>query len=339
MFCKNCGKEIEETSEKCPYCGQKIDERNVKIGEPEKMSNIKSVSKEEPPKKKGKMKKILLAIGVLLVIIIVWIMSGSSEDEESGEVKTLEEVGGFGQWKADGFPGRVRANISVLFPLGNVDKNNYAVYIGVGGINVGIIMQEDEKPVKEWEWLMNAEPYEETYEEPYEEDQKAYFNGILKYLGTDDDGDAPVFLISDVKEGDYSWYEEDTMGESDKEFAEEIPEKEEDTEEDSLEQENIEEIITLPITVVNNTGVDIWKMYASIADTDDWEEDILKDNILYDGEEFVIDFKFRYDQLVWDFAIADSDNYRLEYYDVDFSNCNIEGATLVFEADGTASLK
>ena len=128
----------------------------------------------------------------------------------------LEEAGGFEQWKKDGFPGRVRANIKVDFPLVNTDKNNYVVLIEGG---VGIIMQEDEKPVKEWEWLMNTEVNEDT--------QNAEFNGILKYLGQKDEDEFPVFLISDVKEGYHLAYalEEEDYIENDLEWLMGQPEK------------------------------------------------------------------------------------------------------------------
>lgn len=263
----------------------------------------------------------MLGFSVLLTVLIVFACINSSggkdnDNKERGkevseEIKTLEEVGGFAQWKEDGFPGSVRADISIDFPLVNTDKNNYAVYIGAGGINIGVIMQEDEKPLKEWEWLMEAEPYEET--------GKAYFNGIIKYLGlSDGDNELPVFLISDVSEGDYQ--EENIV------LDEQI---------DNVDSE----IITLPITVVNNTGIDIYGFYASLADVDNWEEDILDDQILYAGESFLINFSFSLDQLVWDFAIEDVYSETLEFYGMDFSECSMDGAVLTLYDDGTASLE
>ena len=221
MFCEKCGKELKDGWNKCPYCGQAIGESSVKTEKkPETPSHSQTAQGErnytgDVPKKKQKSKKILLGVGaVLLLLFAVAILTPSGDDssnssqetkEASEEIKTLEEAGGFGQWKEDGFPGMVRANISVDFPLGNTDKNNYAVYIGMGGVNVGIIMQEDEKSVKEWEWLINAEPNEDT--------GKAYFNGILKYLGEREE--MPVFIISDVVEGDYKADSQDMGNEED----------------------------------------------------------------------------------------------------------------------------
>lgn len=95
-----------------------------------------------------------------------------------------------------------------------------------------------------------------------------------------------------------------------------------------------EELITLPVTVVNNTGIDIWEFYASVVDTDDWEEDILTDDILFAGESFVIDFTFPSDQVIWDFAMVDGEGNMIAFYEMDFSDCSLNGATLTLEYDG-----
>lgn len=218
MFCEKCGKELKDDWKKCPYCGQivvgDVVESNVKTEQkteiPQQASSLSSerVFQDRAPKKKGSIKKVLLGIGVVFLILIVVAVIIPSEDEDndnnkksqeaSQEIKTLEEAGGFEQWKKDGFPGRVRTNITVNFPLVNTDKNNYVVLIEGG---IGVIMQEDEKPVKEWEWLMSNELDEDT--------QNVEFNGILKYLGQKDEDEFPVFLISDVGEGTY-WEDDGT---------------------------------------------------------------------------------------------------------------------------------
>ena len=59
----------------------------------------------------------------------------------------------------------------------------------------------------------------------------------------------------------------------------------------SKKKEEKSESIVFPLEVVNNTGVDIYKLYSSQAQTDDWEEDVLGEGILYDGESITINFK------------------------------------------------
>lgn len=91
---------------------------------------------------------------------------------------------------------------------------------------------------------------------------------------------------------------------------------------------------SLPLTVINHTGFDIWEMYASTANTSDWEEDVLSDYILYDGGEVTINFEFDENNLVWDFKICDSLGYYIEFYDVDFSECYEDGTVMLLEFDG-----
>lgn len=93
-------------------------------------------------------------------------------------------------------------------------------------------------------------------------------------------------------------------------------------------------VITLPVTVINNTGVDIYRLYASSVETDDWEEDILAEDILYAGESYLINFTFDADTLDWDFAMEDSVGTVIEFYGLNFSDCNADGATLTLEYDG-----
>jgi Predicted amidophosphoribosyltransferases len=95
------------------------------------------------------------------------------------------------------------------------------------------------------------------------------------------------------------------------------------------------------LTVVNNTGIDIYHLYASEADNDDWEEDILGDDILYTDESFDIIFTIGADDLEWDFAIKDVYDNQIDFYDMSFENCSVDGATLVLEyenGEGRASL-
>lgn len=103
----------------------------------------------------------------------------------------------------------------------------------------------------------------------------------------------------------------------------------------SKKKEEKSESIIFPLEVVNDTGVDIYKLYSSQAQTDDWEEDVLGEGILYDGESITINFKlFDESSLVWDFRIEDSDGNYINFYDIDFSDCDTNGGKLVLEYDG-----
>lgn len=138
-----------------------------------------------------------------------------------------------------------------------------------------------------------------------------------------------VLISSAVSDAIYSSFEEAEYEES--EWIQTEPEE-------TMDTEVIPETVTFPLTVINHTGEDIYELYASVVHTDDWEEDILGANVLENGDSFVINFEITEDMLVWDFKIANEDGDMLEFYDVDFSDYGMEGAMLIFNDDGTATM-
>ena len=94
----------------------------------------------------------------------------------------------------------------------------------------------------------------------------------------------------------------------------------------------------LPVTIVNHTGVDIYYMYASVTQTDEWEEDILGDDYLAAGDSKDITFYFDDSHTVWDWMIEDIEGNSLEFYDLNFAGCSLSGATLILDEDGNATL-
>ena len=86
--------------------------------------------------------------------------------------------------------------------------------------------------------------------------------------------------------------------------------------------------------MTSTSGIDIYCLYASETNTDDWEEDILGEDILYAGESSYIIFTMDADSLKWDFAIQDEYEEQTEFYDLSFADCNVEGATLVLWREG-----
>lgn len=94
------------------------------------------------------------------------------------------------------------------------------------------------------------------------------------------------------------------------------------------------ETLSFNLSVVNDTGVDIYALYASQPEVDDWEEDILADEVLCDGDTIDVEFTVTEDTLDWDFAIEDIDGNMIEFYGLSFEDCSIDGATLILEYDG-----
>lgn len=309
MFCTKCGNEIEKDWKTCPNCGEKI---NIREGEKESKKKIveKSVKKKRPLWKKW----WFWGIAIIIVVGILMFAGGGEDSDNIGEreetsvVKSMDEVGGYEEWVDSGYEGKVRTDIVVDLPVVDRKEDNYCVHILTSVGDPIFITQQDEKPASEWEWLQNATPN-------IDGGDTVCFKATLQLSGyVEIDGKViPEFCVEDIER--YGVDESSVI---------------EDRENDNKK----ENMITLPITVVNNTGVDIYSFYASISDSDNWEEDILDDQILYDGESIIINFTFESEQVIWDFAMADVEGTIIEFYGLDISDCKMSGATLTLMYDG-----
>lgn len=203
MFCKDCGKEVKEAWNKCPYCGSELKEEKAK-----EVLSLESGEKET--KSQTKSQKVLKAVGGLVMAgVLLYLLGKASScinskllgEQDPNDLYVLSSEtrvvtvdlssypNGFAGWKAAGFKGCVTTDISIPYPIKDSSVNNYAVYIGTGKTNVGIIMQEDESAMSEWEWLTEAQPDEDT--------QEYYFSCTLTYTGHNvGEDELPVFIIS-----------------------------------------------------------------------------------------------------------------------------------------------
>lgn len=111
-----------------------------------------------------------------------------------------------------------------------------------------------------------------------------------------------------------------------------------ETEEKRESSSKKEKVITMPITFVNNTDMDIYRLYASCTETDDWEEDILGNTLLEPGDYIEVDFSYNEEETTWDFAIEDEEESMFEYYDMDFEDYGEDGITICLNEDGTAEI-
>lgn len=299
MFCKQCGKEVKNDWNTCPNCGASLQsDKNDQIHLVNKEQGIQKTKKGK--EKKPLYKRIWFWVLVIILIIIGFSMMGGSDDKprqnEDTAVKTMDEVGGYAKWKEDEYPGKVRTDIVVALPITPRDSNDYCVRIQTSMGDPIFVKQADDSMVSEWDWLNNAVP--ET-----EGGDTAVFKATLTFDGVNvmDDQTIPVFIAEDIESYDGG------------------------TESD---------IITLPVTIINQTGIDIYGIYASTVDVDNWEENILGDHVLYNGDNFLIEFTYASNQTEWDFAMADSEGTLIEFYGLDFKDCNKSGATLTLEYDG-----
>lgn len=73
---------------------------------------------------------------------------------------------------------------------------------------------------------------------------------------------------------------------------------------------------TQDFTLVNKTGVTIHNLYVSESKKDEWEEDVLGDRVLEDGDSVEITFKGK-KACKWDLMIKDEDGEGLYWRNID----------------------
>ncbi|HWN08598.1 MAG TPA: hypothetical protein VNO50_04890 [Pyrinomonadaceae bacterium] len=66
-------------------------------------------------------------------------------------------------------------------------------------------------------------------------------------------------------------------------------------------------------TLVNATGVEIDKVFISPHDSDDWEEDILGQDTLPDGQKVDVKFNRAEKSALWDLRVEDSKENSIEW--------------------------
>jgi hypothetical protein len=66
-------------------------------------------------------------------------------------------------------------------------------------------------------------------------------------------------------------------------------------------------------TVVNQTGVEIHKLFVAPHSSDDWGDDILGKDTLPDGETLDIEFGRHEKAAHWDLKIEDSEGHSVEW--------------------------
>ncbi len=80
-------------------------------------------------------------------------------------------------------------------------------------------------------------------------------------------------------------------------------------------------------TIVNKTGYDIREVYVSPGKADNWEDDVLGDDELDDGDEQLIRFKRAEKTCIWDLKVVYSeDDSEAIWYDIDL--CKITKMTI-----------
>jgi len=84
--------------------------------------------------------------------------------------------------------------------------------------------------------------------------------------------------------------------------------------------------------VRNRTGYDIHELYVSESNSDDWEEDVLGDEILEDGDSTEVEFDTNSRHRYWDIRIVDEEDDEAVFEHIDLSRTS--RVTLYYDDDG-----
>lgn len=79
---------------------------------------------------------------------------------------------------------------------------------------------------------------------------------------------------------------------------------------------------TQDFTLVNQTGVEIYRLYLSETTNQDWEEDVLGDDVLPDGSRMNIDFYGR-DACLWDMLVTDDEDNSVEWTAINLCEASV----------------
>jgi hypothetical protein len=91
-------------------------------------------------------------------------------------------------------------------------------------------------------------------------------------------------------------------------------------------------------TLHNKTGVVIDKLFVSPSDKDDWQEDILGQDTLADGQSLEIKFHPKEKAAKWDLKVQDAGGNSIEWHDLNLTE--ISEVTLHYaDGKGTAEVK
>ncbi|MCH9651793.1 MAG: argininosuccinate lyase [Deltaproteobacteria bacterium] len=88
---------------------------------------------------------------------------------------------------------------------------------------------------------------------------------------------------------------------------------------------------TQDFVLVNDTGFDIYEVYISETRDDDWEEDVLGEDILEDGDRLDMTFRGR-KACLWDIMAVDEEDDSIEWTAVDL--CEVSVVVLMCDKRG-----
>ncbi|MGA1530314.1 MAG: argininosuccinate lyase [Kiritimatiellia bacterium] len=77
--------------------------------------------------------------------------------------------------------------------------------------------------------------------------------------------------------------------------------------------------LNLDFELANETGVDIYEIYISPSEMDEWGDDILEDDILEDGDVLDVSFDPYEESELWDIMVVDGDGNAIYWTGLDLT--------------------
>lgn len=92
---------------------------------------------------------------------------------------------------------------------------------------------------------------------------------------------------------------------------------------------NQQNVIQVPVTIINGTDVEFAKLYASSVNIDNWGNNLLGNGVTFSpGGAVIAKFGVDLNNLQWDFKAVDFYGNSLEFNGLDLSDCNADGITI-----------
>lgn len=79
---------------------------------------------------------------------------------------------------------------------------------------------------------------------------------------------------------------------------------------------------TQDFTLINQTGVDVYSLYISESSSDDWEEDVLGEDMLLDGDRVDVTFSGR-NACLWDMLVTDDEGGELSFQGINLCEASV----------------
>lgn len=119
MYCEKCGKQVEEGSRFCPYCGAANSPEPVRKGQeiPAQQENVKKErAKKESVKRKGKKLPVIIIAAVVVMILGIMVFSEGAGNSK-GHVETMKDLSLYAGY----------TEAELVAELG-YEKNEYGIY-------------------------------------------------------------------------------------------------------------------------------------------------------------------------------------------------------------------